>query len=310
MSEFDWIARYFAPLATRAGAAGLRDDAAELSGAASIMTVDAMVEGVHFLSTDPIDTVARKLVRVNVSDLIAKGALPDEAVLTLGWPAARDEAELAAFADALGEELSLWGASLIGGDTVLSPAGLFLSLTVTGRAAGARAPIRRSGAKPGDKICVTGQIGAGFVGLAAAKALKSAEETLKTAEAVHRYRVPQIPGLDIASLIASYANASMDVSDGLLADLTKLLAASECGGRLDLDRVPLFHPCDILDDVLAQVTGGDDYQCLFTVPEAALNELAGAPMTIIGEITSATGLQLVWQGGRVEMPERAGFQHG
>ena len=158
MSEFDWIARYFAPLVTTERAAGLLDDVAELSSHARIITTDALVEGVHFLPSDPIETVARKLVRVNISDILAKGGVPGEALLTLGWPKGRAEADLAGFAKALGEELDHWGASLIGGDTVTAPGGLFLSLTLTGHIATGEHIIRRSGAKAGDGIWITGKI--------------------------------------------------------------------------------------------------------------------------------------------------------
>lgn len=303
MSEFDWIARYFAPLATGDGAAGLLDDVAKLSGADLIITNDALVEGVHFLANDPIETVARKLVHVNVSDVLAKGCLPCEAVLTLGWPGTRSEPDLAAFASVLGEAFRSYGIQLVGGDTVQSPKGVFLSLTLTGKPAGPRAPVRRSGAKVGDVICVTGVIGAGAVGLTAAL---DGHDTA----AAQRYRIPQLPLPDIASLIAQYANASMDVSDGLIGDLEKLLSASECGGELALDLVPLFQPSTELEDVLWQATGGDDYQCLFTVPASTWERGEITSATRIGTVQADEGMRLLWQGQLTEMPKRGGFQHG
>ncbi len=308
MAEFDWIAKYFAPLATRAGAAGLVDDVAEVSGKASIVTVDALVEGVHFLGDDPIDTVARKLVRVNVSDLIAKGARPDEALLTLGWPKAREEAELAAFAKAFGEELGVWGVSLIGGDTVASPDGVFLSLTMTGIAATARAPIRRSGARVGDEIWLTGEkIGASALGLADRRAGDVSE-----ASAI--YQVPVIPDLEMADVIAAHATASMDVSDGVLADLQKLLAAGGCGGNLALDQVGVYRAGAAeatLGEVLAACVGGDDYQCLFTAPGSATRaiEAAGRSVRVVGQVDAEAGLRLFWHGEPVPLPETTGFEH-
>lgn len=160
MAERDWIGKYFAPLAASAGAAGLSDDTAQLGTwkRPVAVTTDAMVEGVHFLAADPIASIARKLVRVNVSDILSAGALPREALLTLGWPAERPEAELAAFAGAFSEELSRWNIALIGGDTVASPLGLFLSLTLTGECVG-EALVRRGGAGAGDDLWVTGEIG-------------------------------------------------------------------------------------------------------------------------------------------------------
>ena len=308
MAEFDWIARYFAPLATRAGAAGLVDDVAEVSGKASIVTVDALVEGVHFLPDDPMETVARKLVRVNVSDLIAKGARPDEALLTLGWPKGREEAELAAFAKAFGEELAAWGVSLIGGDTVASPDGVFLSLTMTGVPATTHAPIRRSGAQVGDNIWLTGEeIGASALGLADRLA-----GTRSEASAI--YQVPTIPPLEMADVIAAHASASMDVSDGVLADLQKLLVASGRGGTLALDRVGVYRAGAAnatLGEVLDACVGGDDYQCLFTapVPETGAIEAAGQSVRVVGQVDAEAGLRLFWHGEPVPLPEATGFEH-
>jgi len=313
MSEFDWIAKYFAPLAKSAGAAELVDDVAALSGRATIITTDALVEGVHFLASDPIETVARKLVRVNVSDIIAKGGHPDEALLTLGWPEARGEEELSRFAKAFGEELSQWGAHLIGGDTVTTPNGLFLSLTLTGRPAGPHAPIRRSGAQAGDMIWVTGEIGAGYKGLR--DALSGA-----ASEVVQKYRVPDLPPLQTADLIANHATASMDVSDGLIGDLQKLITASGCGAHLELDRVELCLEDEYpggaegnLEETLACCTGGDDYQCLFTAPEAASAVLKAALPRIsnIGRIehVDVQPLRLTWYGNPVQLPTNTGYSH-
>lgn len=304
MSEFDWIARYFAPLAKRPGAAGLNDDVAQLSGAASMITNDALVEGVHFLPDDPIDTIARKLVRVNVSDVIAKGGLPDEVILTLGWPKHRSEEELAAFAEAFGQELSDWGASLIGGDTVKTPQDLFLTLTLTAKPAGSGAPVRREGARPGDEIWVSGKIGGGSLGL------KDALANIQS-RARDYYRVPDIPSLKLAELIANYASASMDVSDGLIGDTIKLLTASGCAGKIDLDRIPLFASVAERSDALDLCIGGDDYQCLFTASGAAASilEKFTPQLSRIGRIDAGTGLQLYWHGETIQLPERVAFIH-
>ncbi len=300
MSEFDWIARYFAPLVRSEGAAGLMDDVAVFSPDGRIVTVDALVEGVHFLPEDPIDTVARKLVRVNVSDLIAKGALPHEAVLTLGWSRRRSEVELQRFAEAFGAELKAYDACLIGGDTVVSSGPLFFSLTMTGRPATQRAPVRRSGARPGDLIYVTGQIGGGGIGLEDAKAGRQTR-------AADHYRVPEIPPRVIAEQIGQFATASMDVSDGLLADAQKLLAASGCGAEILLDAVPYFSPTTALESALKQATSGDDYQCLFTAPADYTPQLSH--VTGIGKVTDTSEICLVWQGNSIKMPKQAGFQH-
>ncbi|MEL7129947.1 MAG: thiamine-phosphate kinase [Pseudomonadota bacterium] len=306
MPEFDWISRYFAPLATPRGAAGLTDDVAGLSQRASVVTVDALVEGVHFLPDDPIDTVARKLVRVNVSDLIAKGARPDEAVLTLGWPKARGEAEIASFAAALGDELALWGASLVGGDTVSHGGVLFASLTLTGRLPEAGRIVRRSGGRSGDLLWISGTIGRGGQGLADALAgLVSAART--------DYRIPPLPPLELADLIQAVAGASMDVSDGLIGDLEKLALASGCRAHLRLDDVPLASGIDQenIDQCLTACTAGDDYQCLFaTPPEQTQAIKAFIPACWpIGSLLEGAGLELTFRGKPVNLPDRRGFAH-
>lgn len=306
MKEFDAIARYFRPLARSDGAFGLGDDVARLttSGPGAIVTVDCLVEGVHFLPGDPIDTVARKLVRVNVSDIHAKGALPKEALLVLGWPSGRDEGDLQPFAAALGSDLDAWGATLIGGDTVTSPGPFFLSLTLTGESLGA-GPMQRSGARPGDELWVTGEIGAGWCGL------RDVRVGRESGFAEH-YRVPKLPGAGGAQLVAAFGSASMDVSDGLLGDAAKL--AMESGVRVEIDRdaVPLASPAD---GVMEQLTGGDDYQILFTAPASVHDDLAaaarefGVKLSRIGVISAGTGLGLVSMGHPVKLPENLGFAH-
>jgi thiamine-monophosphate kinase len=311
MAEKDWIKRYFAPLAKAHGAVGLSDDVAELrTGGRRIVTVDALVEGVHFLSSDPIETVARKLVRVNVSDVLASGAIPEEALLTLAWPQARTESELAAFASALGEELTEWSIDLMGGDTVRVPEGgpLMLSLTLTGRCLG-DGPVRRAGAKAGNDIWVSGEIGAGALGLQAALAGDSENAALA------HYRVPKIPKKAIAELIARYGTASVDVSDGLLGDLSAVLAASGVGAELLLECVPFPIDIDDLEGMLRCVTGGDDYQSVFCAAVDDREKVAdfatekGIKISRIGQIQTERGLRVNAYGVSVNLPETLGFEH-
>lgn len=317
MAEKDWIVRYFAPLVRGRGAARLRDDVAELATQGPVaITVDAMVEGVHFLATDPIDTIARKLVRANVSDLLASGAEPAEALLTLGWPKARGEAEIASFAAALGDELTLWGAQLIGGDTIMSPHGLFLSLTLTGRCL-SDGPVRRTTAKTGDCVWLTGCIGAAARGWdelsgdgVAAGGMGLAGRRWRDA-----YRLPQLPPLATAAFIARHASAAMDVSDGLLIDARSLAAASEVSLEIDLGTVPFAGGADGEADMLKLATWGDDYQVLFTAPRAASAMIAqkasdqGIQLARIGKISDGSGLSLILQGRNVNLPETLGFEH-
>ena len=163
--EDSLIARYFKPLATDPGAFDLGDDAAILKalGDDIVVTTDAIVEGVHFLPDDPPDTIARKALGVNLSDLAAKGAAPAGCVLTLALRTA-DEAWLSAFAQALGEDTAKFGCPLLGGDTVSTPGPLMISVTAFGRVPSGKM-VRRNGAKPGDLVVVTGTIGDAALGL-------------------------------------------------------------------------------------------------------------------------------------------------
>lgn len=307
MSEKDWIRRYFAPIARSPGAAGLTDDTAELTPAAGpvIATVDAMVEGVHFFADDPVSTVARKLVRVNVSDILASGALPHEALLTLGWPDTRSEEDLAEFAEALGDELARWGASLIGGDTVTAPGGLFLSLTLTGACLGPH-PVRRSGGRAGDEVWVTGEIGAARLGYLWKTAGQGEARWLAALQ------TPDLPPPAAARLIAAEATAAMDISDGLLGDLAALAAASGLAATLDLGSVPFAGAPASLAARLDLASWGDDYQLLFAAPPESAPAITGSGLQVarIGRLAAGAGLSVMADGAAVNLPETLAFEHG
>src|SRR6478736_5269291 len=239
--EDSLIARYFRPLATDPGAFGLDDDAAALKpdGNDVVVTVDAIVEGVHFLPDDPPDTVARKALRVNLSDLAAKGAVPAGFVLTLALRSP-DEAWLKPFAAALGEDARRFGCPLLGGDTVSTPGPLMISITAFGRVPPGKM-VHRNGARPGDRVMVTGTIGDAALGLAVLRGGKIHAAMTDTAAReilVERYRVPQ-PRVALAEIVRRYASAAMDVSDGLAGDLTKLCGVSGVSAVIDLVSVPL-----------------------------------------------------------------------
>lgn len=311
VGERDWISRYFAPLASAPGADALRDDVAELSAQDGrvIATVDALVEGVHFFPDDPVESVARKLVRTNVSDIIAKGARPLEALLTLGWPGGRAEEDLARFAGALGGELANWGARLVGGDTTANPQGLFLSLTLTGQC-GPDGPIRRGGARAGDRLWVTGEIGAACRGYRALKEGRSDDPYIAS------YREPMLAPLRITDMLRTCATGSMDVSDGLLGDARLLAAASGLSVTVDLDAVPFAGGAPGLEERLAFASWGDDYQVLFSAPESAAPQIKsdaaemGLLATCIGAFASGSGLTALMDGASVNLPETLGFEHG
>ncbi len=318
--EDDLIARYFRPLATDPGAFGLVDDAALLnhSGDDIVVTTDAIVEGVHFLPDDPPDTIARKALRVNLSDLAAKGASPAGFVLTL---AIRDAAEkwLAPFARALGEDAVAFNCPVLGGDTVSTPGPLMISITAFGRVPPGKM-VRRTGAKPGDRIAVTGTIGDAALGLHLLKGQGGGPDRTARDVLIQRYRVPQ-PRSALAIAIRDHASAAMDVSDGLAGDLAKLCAASGVSAAVSLADVPLSAPALALitnghSSIEAAVSGGDDYEVLCTVPEnrwesfvAAARE-ADVPVSVIGRIEAgAAAPRFLDAAGQPVILKRLSYSH-
>jgi thiamine-monophosphate kinase len=294
------IARYFKPLATDPGAFGLVDDAAILSASGEdiVVTTDAVVEGVHYLASDPPDTIARKALRVNLSDLAAKGAAPAGFVLTLALRS-KEDAWLRPFADALGEDAKTFACPLLGGDTVSTPGPQMISITGFGRVPKGRM-VGRTGARPGDIILVTGTIGDAALGLdvltggpvaGALAANPQARELL-----VSRYRVPQ-PRTTLAIAVRDHATAAMDVSDGLAGDLAKLCAASAVSALIQAHHVPLSPAASAVRPSVGLeklVAGGDDYEILCTVPKARCGEFvreaerAGVAVTAIGAVTAGS----------------------
>jgi thiamine-monophosphate kinase len=301
-AEDTLIARYFRPLATDPGAFELGDDAAVFNahGEDIVVTTDAIVEGVHFLAQDPPDTVARKALRVNLSDLAAKGATPAGFLLTLALREA-DDAWLTLFARGLGSDAGLFGCPLLGGDTVSTPGPLMISITAFGRVPAGKM-VHRNGAKPGDRVVVTGTIGDAALGLdilkGGAVTAALADDAAATAMLVGRYRVPQ-PRNALAQAVRDHASAATDVSDGLAGDLAKLCAASGVSAAIDAPSIPLSAAAATLLSrsaigIETLVSGGDDYEILCSVPEnrfeafaaaAALSEVA---VTSIGTVIAGT----------------------
>ncbi len=267
--EFALIARYFRPLAGPE-ALGLADDVALLSppaGKELVLTVDALVAGVHFLPSDPPDLVARKLLRVNLSDLAAKAAIPLGYLLTIAAPADTADDWFAAFAAGLGEDQRSFGCHLLGGDSTATPGPLTLSLTAIGTVDAGRAVLRR-GAAAGHGIWVTGTIGDGALGLAALQG-RLADPSGFLAQ---RYHLPE-PRLGLR--LAGIAAASMDISDGLVQDLGHLCRAAGLAAEIETALVPLSEPARAAGPAWLEacLTGGDDYELLLAVPpssEAAL----------------------------------------
>jgi thiamine-monophosphate kinase len=322
--EDSLIARYFRPLAKDPGAFGLTDDAAVLKalGEDIVVTTDAIVEGVHFLSDDPPHTVAKKALRVNLSDLAAKGASPAGFVLTLALRGV-DETWLAAFARGLEEDAGAFNCPLFGGDTVSTPGPLMVSITAFGRVPQDRM-VHRSGAKPGDHIFVTGTIGDAALGLDILRNGKAAAALASDAASremlIGRYRVPQ-PRSALALAIRAHAHAAMDVSDGLAGDLAKLCAASGMSAVIDLPAIPLSKATSAVlaggaVSMDAIVSGGDDYEILCAVPQGAFGEFmqatgeVGVAASPIGTIMAGTSSPKFLDAEGRELPlRRTSYSH-
>jgi len=320
--EDSLIARYFRPLATDPGAFNLDDDAAALrpSGDDIVVTTDAIVEGVHFLPDDPPDTVARKALRVNLSDLAAKGAVPAGFVLTLALRSF-DENWLKSFTAGLGEDAAQFGCPLLGGDTVSTPGPLMVSVTAFGRVPAGKM-VHRSGARAGERVMVTGTIGDAALGLAILGGKIDPAGTDQAARdvLVGRYRVPQ-PRVTMAEIVRGHATASMDVSDGLAGDLTKLCDVSGVSAVIELAQVPLSPAARNLVSrgiigLEALIAGGDDYEILCTVPDdrvEAFTQAArhrGVIVSSIGTMTYGSAAPRFVDGsGRAIALERLSYSH-
>jgi thiamine-monophosphate kinase len=243
MTEEELIARCFAPIAGKGGL-GLQDDAALLSPTAGhdlVLTADAVVAGVHFFPTDPPRTIAHKTLAVNVSDLVAKGSRPAGFLLTLALPDEWEVSWLEAFCAGLGRAAALYGCPLLGGDTVRANAALWLSVAAIGEVPSARM-VRRTTARPGDRVCVTGTIGDSALGLALrlepdapwAGALEEPDRAFLES----RYLSPG-PRLAAAAILLDHASAAMDISDGLAGDLAKMMRVSGTAATVESPSIPL-----------------------------------------------------------------------
>ena len=320
--EFETIQRLFKPLAHPEWARGLDDDVAVLPsrpGFDLVLTKDAIVEGVHFLPTDPMSTVAQKLLRTNLSDLAAKGAEAFGYLLACHWSPRCTWAERVAFVEGLEADQKQFGVHLLGGDTVKTPGPASFSATLMGWVPSGTA-ISRSNAKPGDLVFVTGTIGDGWLGLQAAQGQLNLEPERVEALA-SAYRAP-MPRLDFAPVVRTLASASADVSDGLIADLGHIAKASRVGIDLDLEVLPtsaaaqawLEARIEILHGLEGLATGGDDYEIILTAPagsEEALRreaEKRHLRLTRIGRVTEGQGVSVRYQGQAVILP-KTGWTH-
>lgn len=318
LSEFDLITRFFS--ATPDPAAGVQigvgDDAAVVQvppGHELVMALDTLVAGVHFPEDTPARAVGHKALAVNLSDMAAMGAVPNWLLLGLTLPQA-DEDWVAEFSRGLKTLADQHRVALIGGDTTHGP--LTVTVQINGLLPQGEA-LRRSGARPGDLIYVSGQLGDAGLGLMLAQRSRDLDLSPSRGDYfLQRLHTPT-PRLALGQALRGVASAAIDISDGLLADLGHILAASGVGARLELERLPVAEEVRALSQRWWQLPlcAGDDYELCFTVPphresllEARLESL-NCPCTCIGEMVTGGGMRLQYHGAEVETPERQGYRH-
>ncbi len=323
-AEFDLIARCFAPLAAGSpGALGLADDVALIDAAPGeqlVVTADALIAGVHFLAADPPALIARKMLRVNLSDLAGKGARPIGYFMTCALPREIDGAWLAQFVDGLAADQREFGIGLLGGDTTSTPGPLALSVTAVGGVPRGRIPLRRA-ALAGDVVLVSGTLGDAALGLDVQRQAIAGLDAEAVEFLIGRYRLPR-PRLWLGRALveAGLLHAAMDISDGLLADLGHICRQSAVGAELDWEKLPLSAAASAAlarSPHLAEriVAGGDDYELLLTVAAAdvaaalSLARHEGGVLTPIGRIGAGSGVRLVDESGGEVAVGRTGYRH-
>jgi thiamine-monophosphate kinase len=314
------IADVFKPIATHPGALALSDDAAFVTpapGTDVVLKTDAIIGGVHFFAEDDARDVARKALRVNLSDLAAKGATPLGFLVSLALPKDTSADWLMRFALGLREDAEAYQCPLFGGDTDRTPGPVMVSISMFGSVPQG-AMVRRAGAKPGHRVFVTGTIGDAALGLVLRQGATWGLAAAQRAHLMSRYLLPQ-PRNALAETVRAYASAAMDVSDGLAGDLTKLCRVSGVAATIDVAALPLSDAARAVvaaDAALREtaLTGGDDFEILCTVPPAradafrAAAQAAGVPVTDIGAIEAGEGARFL-DNGRELAFKRLSFSH-
>jgi len=317
MNEFEIITEIFAPLAHDPGAFALKDDAAAIParpGFDLIVTTDQIAEGIDFFAFDPPAEIAQKALRVNLSDLAAKGAVPEFYLLSLALPQSATREWISSFASGLAVDQARFGVSLLGGDT---SRGEILSVVITAFGFVPEGKmLKRSGARVGDGVYVSGVIGDSGGGLAI---FRREKHTLSESQRDHltgRYRVPE-PPVGFGAAMRDLASASVDVSDGLIADLAHVADASAVRIAIEAERIPRSQALrafwgDGIDAILRAAAAGDDYQIAFAADLALEDRIRaaakGVSVTRIGTVTAGQGLELTFRGQSVPMP-KAGYRH-
>lgn len=319
MNEFEFIEKLLRPIVNDQGSVGLTDDVAILTGdsGTQIITTDTLVEGRHFRVGDPWISVGQKLVRVNVSDCLAKAAYPKACLFNLTWNTSGTKQNLIDLITGLKRDLDRYAINLIGGDTTSHQAPCVLSLTLIGVCGRPEGPVRRSGAMPGSDIWMTGNIGESYLGLSVKDNTKPGAKALQD-----RFLVPELADPVIVQALERFAEASMDISDGLIADAGHMAKASNLMLEIDIENVPVSEAArrylggDLNTETrLRLCNGGDDYQVLFTAKTehrdavSAFAETKGLKLTRIGRTRVGEGVQCSGPDGKVLKTLTQGWQH-
>jgi thiamine-monophosphate kinase len=320
LSEFERIKRFFAPLAA-AGALGLVDDVALIDGPPGeqyVLKTDAIVEGIDFLPGTAPELVAKKLLRVNLSDLAAKGATPMGYLLVTALPKSLDDGWLGGFAAGLAADQAAFGIGLLGGDMSAIDGPITLTLAAIGRIPTGRA-VLRSGARAGDLVYASGTLGDAALGLAVLQGQLALPDADARAFLIDRYHLPQ-PRLELGRRLVGIAHAMLDISDGLVADLGHLADASKVAAVVEAAKLPLSPAARPAVEgerqwLMAALGGGDDYELLFTAPagaEAEISALAresGTAVTAIGRIEAGSGVRVLDAHGAPLPIAKPGYRH-
>jgi len=317
VNEFELIRHYFArqPVARPDVALGIGDDAAVLDvspGQQLVVSTDMLVAGVHFPENTDAVSIGHKSLAVNLSDLAAMGATPAWYTLNLSLPQA-EPTWLEGFCQGMFDLARKHNVALVGGDTTRGP--LTIGIQIMGFVPHGQA-LKRAGARPRDRIYVTGLLGEAALGLRVTQGqLKLPDEYLANVLTQLNRPLPRVSaGLKLRGL----ASACIDISDGLAADLGHILDASNVGARIHLKRLPLSPAYDSAFEQVgwqAALAGGDDYELCFTIPpaqESAFRTASaqfGVACSYVGDIEAEAGLRIVDEQGALYRSEQAGFNH-
>ncbi|PIW27565.1 MAG: thiamine-phosphate kinase [Rhodospirillales bacterium CG15_BIG_FIL_POST_REV_8_21_14_020_66_15] len=322
LGEFDIIAAYFRPLTGgRGGALDLLDDAGILTppaGTQLVVTTDALVAGRHFLAGTAPEGLAHKALGMNLSDLAAMGAEPAAYTLAFVAPKPLSEAWLGAFTAGLADMQAEHDVFLLGGDTVSTAGPMTLSVTALGWVPAGKA-LRRSGARAGDDLYISGTVGDAALGLLIARDGRKLAGEAGDAFLKERYEQPR-PRTRLGPRLIGVASACIDVSDGLAADVGHIAETSHLAAEVRIQDLPLSDAARVALDgdprlLSTLVTGGDDYELAFTAPPGAADAVrtaaraAGVPVTRIGVMTEGDGVRAIGPGGAPLDLGTGGFRH-